>query len=218
MSSITERRANGGLSALRHRWRLSRSGVAVVTGRWRPVHCQEAKMKTSNIRKPTAPKPISQSATPNKLNESQRNILATTLLREDGAAVRPASMTQRAAQKLAAALIEKGLAREIRATSAARIAANFRVSAMPAPPATSNSTPIRRPAVQDERAGPKDQNYESSWRPCWRPHVSDSASISGRNLWHGSAAGCFLDRSPLDPWRSHWPMLRRCALLAKCAE
>jgi hypothetical protein len=114
MSSITERRANGGISALGPRWPLSRSGVAVVTGRWRPVHCQEAKMKKSSIRKPAAPKPISQSASQTKLNESERNILASTLLREDGVALRPASMMQRAAHKLAAALIEKGLAREIR--------------------------------------------------------------------------------------------------------
>jgi hypothetical protein len=71
-------------------------------------------MKKSSIRKPAAPKPISQSASQTKLNESERNILASTLLREDGVPLRPASMMQRAAHKLAAALIEKGLAREIR--------------------------------------------------------------------------------------------------------
>jgi hypothetical protein len=72
-------------------------------------------MTKSSTRKTAARKPIIQAPTLHKLNDAQRIILWSAAQREDSAAALPASMTERAAQKLGAVLVEKGLAREIRA-------------------------------------------------------------------------------------------------------
>jgi hypothetical protein len=72
-------------------------------------------MTTSDTRKAAARKPIDQKPTLLKLNDAQRNVLSRAAQREDGAAARPENLTERATQKLGAALVEKGLAREIRA-------------------------------------------------------------------------------------------------------
>src|SRR5260370_25217522 len=50
-----------------------------------------------------------------KLTDLQRIVLSGAAERADGAATLPERMTEKAAQKLAATLIEKGLAREVRA-------------------------------------------------------------------------------------------------------
>src|SRR5260370_28998558 len=50
-----------------------------------------------------------------KLTDVQRTVLAGAKLRADGAATLPERTTAKAVQKLAATLIEKGLAREVRA-------------------------------------------------------------------------------------------------------
>src|SRR5260370_5771892 len=50
-----------------------------------------------------------------KLTDLQRNVLSGACQRADGAATLPERMTEKTAQKLAATLIEKGLAREVRA-------------------------------------------------------------------------------------------------------
>ena len=50
-----------------------------------------------------------------KLPDQQRIVLSGAAERADGAATLPERMTEKAAQKLAAALIEKGFAREVRA-------------------------------------------------------------------------------------------------------
>jgi hypothetical protein len=71
---------------------------------------------TKSITRKAAPrKPIVRKPVLSKLNDAQRNVLSSAAQCGDGAAVRPASMTERAAQKLGAALIENRLAREIRA-------------------------------------------------------------------------------------------------------
>ena len=61
-------------------------------------------------RKPTTPKPIS-----TKLTDAQRIVLSGAAQRADGAATPLEQMTEKAAQKLAATIIEKGLVREVRA-------------------------------------------------------------------------------------------------------
>ena len=50
-----------------------------------------------------------------KLTETQRTFLTGAAKRDDGAAATPERMTDKAAQKLAATLIQKGLVREVRA-------------------------------------------------------------------------------------------------------
>jgi hypothetical protein len=72
-------------------------------------------MTKSSNRKPDARKPAIQKPSSNKLNDVKWIVLSSAAQREDGAAVLPASMTERAAQKFGAGLVEKGLAREIRA-------------------------------------------------------------------------------------------------------
>ena len=72
-------------------------------------------MTKPSTRKTAARKPIVQVPTLHKLNDAQRIVLSSAAQREDSAAALPASMTERAAQKLGAVFVEKGLAREIRA-------------------------------------------------------------------------------------------------------
>ena len=50
-----------------------------------------------------------------KLTNAQRTFLSLAAEREDGAGAVPEGMTEKAATKLAATLIEKGLVREVRA-------------------------------------------------------------------------------------------------------
>jgi hypothetical protein len=50
-----------------------------------------------------------------KLTDTQLIVLSRAVQREDGAATLPDGMTEKAAQKLAATLVEKALVREIRA-------------------------------------------------------------------------------------------------------
>ncbi len=65
-------------------------------------------MTKSSTRKTAARKPIIQAPTLRKLNDAQRIVLSSAAQREDSAAALPASMTERAAQKLGAVLVEKG--------------------------------------------------------------------------------------------------------------
>ena len=61
-------------------------------------------------RKPTLRKPISA-----KLTDAQRIVLSHAAQRDDGVAPLPESTTEKAAQKLASILIQKGLVREVKA-------------------------------------------------------------------------------------------------------
>jgi hypothetical protein len=56
-------------------------------------------------------------STSTRLTDTQLIVLSRSAQREDGAATLPEGMTEKAAQKLAATLVEKGLVREIRAKS-----------------------------------------------------------------------------------------------------
>ena len=60
-------------------------------------------------------KPTTRKAVSIKLNDTQLIVLSRAAQREDGAATLPEGMTEKAAQKLAATLVERELAREIRA-------------------------------------------------------------------------------------------------------
>jgi hypothetical protein len=62
-------------------------------------------------------KPANRKLVSNKLTDAQRMILAGAAQRDDGAATLAEGMTEKAAHKLADALIQNGLAREIRAKS-----------------------------------------------------------------------------------------------------
>src|ERR1700674_333779 len=72
-------------------------------------------MSKPATRKAIERKPPNRDVVSIKLTNVQRTILATAILRDDGAATLPEQMTDKAAQKLAVTLIEKGLAREVRA-------------------------------------------------------------------------------------------------------
>jgi Protein of unknown function (DUF3489) len=72
-------------------------------------------MSKPTARKPTARKSANRDLVSAKLTDVQRTILAGATVRDDGAATLPEQMTGKAAQKFAASLIEKGLAREVRA-------------------------------------------------------------------------------------------------------
>jgi hypothetical protein len=67
-------------------------------------------MTTSDTRKATTPNSIVPNPTLLKLNDVQRKVLSRAAQREDGAVARPESLTERAVQKLGAALVEKGQA------------------------------------------------------------------------------------------------------------
>ena len=56
----------------------------------------------------------SRKSTSSKLTDTQLIVLSRAAQREDGAATLPEGMTDKAAQKLAATLVERGLVREIR--------------------------------------------------------------------------------------------------------
>jgi hypothetical protein len=53
-------------------------------------------------------------STSTKLTDAQLIVLSSAAQREDGGATLPDSMTEKAAQKLAAMLVERGLLREMR--------------------------------------------------------------------------------------------------------
>jgi len=72
------------------------------------------KLITSN---PPRSKPIDSKSLSIKLTGTQRIVLSGAAQRDDGAAMVPDGMKDKAAHRLAAALIEKGLAREVRAKS-----------------------------------------------------------------------------------------------------
>jgi uncharacterized protein YciI len=71
-------------------------------------------MPKPTIRKAIERKPIHRDPM-SKLTNSQRIVLSGAAPRADGAATLPERMTEKAAQKLAATLSEKGLVREVRA-------------------------------------------------------------------------------------------------------
>jgi Protein of unknown function (DUF3489) len=71
-------------------------------------------MPKSTTRKASERKPVNHDLISTKLTDAQWIVLSGAAQRDDGAATLPERMTEKAAQKLAATLIEKGLAREIR--------------------------------------------------------------------------------------------------------
>jgi Protein of unknown function (DUF3489) len=72
-------------------------------------------MKKPTTRKAAEHKPANQATISIKLSDTQRIVLSCAAKCDDGAAKRPERTTVKAAQKLAATLIAKGLVREIRA-------------------------------------------------------------------------------------------------------
>jgi hypothetical protein len=72
-------------------------------------------MKKPTTRKVAEGKPANQATISIKLTDAQRIVLSGAVQRDDGAATLPERMTEKAAQNLAAALIAKGLFREVRA-------------------------------------------------------------------------------------------------------
>jgi hypothetical protein len=66
-------------------------------------------------RKAAERKPADQATISTKLTDAPRIILSGAAQRDDGAAMLPERMTEKAAQKLAATLIAKGFVREVRA-------------------------------------------------------------------------------------------------------
>ena len=72
-------------------------------------------MTKPTTRKAAERKPATQSPISIKLTDAQRIVLSGTAQRDDGAATLPERMTEKAAQKVSAALIAKGLVREVRA-------------------------------------------------------------------------------------------------------
>jgi hypothetical protein len=72
-------------------------------------------MKKSTTRKAAKGKRPDQATISLKLTDVQRVVLSGAVQRDDGAAMLPERMTEKATQKLAATLITKGLVREIRA-------------------------------------------------------------------------------------------------------
>jgi hypothetical protein len=85
----------------------------VVTGDVVPIDHQEANMPKSSTRKAIERKPANRKPISLKLTDAQRIVLAAASRRADAAMTLPEQMTEKAAQKLAATLIENGLAREI---------------------------------------------------------------------------------------------------------
>src|SRR5271169_3145409 len=75
---------------------------------------QEASMTKLGNRKP---KPIDPKSPSIKLTDTQLLVLSRAAQREDGAATMPEGMKDRATHRLATTLIEKGVAREVRAKS-----------------------------------------------------------------------------------------------------
>ena len=78
-------------------------------------------MPKSITRKATDRKPNARNLFTIKLTDSQQIVLAGAAQRADGAAALPARISEKAAQKLAATLIEKGLVREVRAKADAPV-------------------------------------------------------------------------------------------------
>jgi hypothetical protein len=72
-------------------------------------------MSKSTTHKATQPKSTAPKPLPAKLTVAQRIVLSSAADRSDGAATLPDGTSGKAAEKLAAALIEKGLFREVRA-------------------------------------------------------------------------------------------------------
>jgi hypothetical protein len=72
-------------------------------------------MKKPTTRKAAEGKQPNQATISLKLTDVQRVVLSGAVQRDDGAAMLPERMTEKAAQKLAATLITKGLVREVRA-------------------------------------------------------------------------------------------------------
>ncbi len=65
--------------------------------------------------KTAARKPAWPNSAPAKLTNAQRTFLSIAAMREDGTGDLPEGTTDKAAKKLSATLIEKGLVREVRA-------------------------------------------------------------------------------------------------------
>jgi hypothetical protein len=74
-------------------------------------------MKKPTTRKAAEGKPINQALVSTKLTDAQRIVLSGAAQRNDGAATLVERMTEKAAEKLAAALIAKCLVREVRASA-----------------------------------------------------------------------------------------------------
>jgi hypothetical protein len=72
-------------------------------------------MKKPTTRKAAEGKQPNQATISLKFTDVQRVVLSGAVQRDDGAAMLPERMTEKAAQKFAAALITKGLVREVRA-------------------------------------------------------------------------------------------------------
>ena len=72
-------------------------------------------MTKSTPRKAIERKPTNRDPVSTKLTDVQRIVLSGAAQRDDGAATLPERTTEKAAQKLATALIQKGLVREVRA-------------------------------------------------------------------------------------------------------
>jgi hypothetical protein len=72
-------------------------------------------MKKPITRKAAEGKPANQATISIKLTDTQRIVLSGAAQRDDGAVTLPERTTEKAAQKLAAALIAKGIIREVRA-------------------------------------------------------------------------------------------------------
>jgi hypothetical protein len=73
-------------------------------------------MPKNTTREAAERKPANQAPIAIKLTDAQWIVLSGAARRDDGAATLPERMTEKAAQKLAATLIEKGLVREVRVT------------------------------------------------------------------------------------------------------
>jgi hypothetical protein len=78
---------------------------------------QEANITKLTTRKLALPKPIDPKSSSLKLTDTQLMVLSRAGQRHDGAATVPEGMKAKAAHKLGTTLIEKGLAREVRAKS-----------------------------------------------------------------------------------------------------
>jgi Protein of unknown function (DUF3489) len=72
-------------------------------------------MRKPTTRKSAEGKQVNQTTLSIKLTDAQRIVLSGAVQRDDEVATLPERMTQKAAQKLAATLITKGLVREVRA-------------------------------------------------------------------------------------------------------
>jgi hypothetical protein len=72
-------------------------------------------MNKPTIRKAAQGKQPDRATISLKLTDVQRVVLSSAVQRDDGAAMLPERMTEKAAQKLAATLITRGLVREVRA-------------------------------------------------------------------------------------------------------